>query len=114
VEDIAIALIGALTTIALALIRIFSRRREQKGKDASDVTTQKNLLQALKDTVEIQAQQIKTLKDVIEGQQNQLILKDEEIRSLTERVSNLEQLTIKQALIIGQQNSETSGMVDNV
>ena len=96
-EQVAVAIITGIVAIVVALIT--ARRRNNKDSEES-IPEEKRLINALTETVDIQSAQIEALKSIATDQTLELRNKDNEIHELTQRVSNLEKLTISQALII--------------
>jgi uncharacterized coiled-coil protein SlyX len=110
VENIIIAIITGIGAIIVATIGIQQRKNTNniaKNKTSADEyelehssSNQTKLIDTLNNTVEAQSKQIEILRGIVDGQRAQLLEKNEQLIELTKRVSNLEQLTIEQALVI--------------
>jgi hypothetical protein len=110
-ENIIIAAISGLVAILVAFISVSRRLRAsadstpadpETGEEGYSIFKNHALIETLNNTVEAQTQQIEILRKIVDEQRVQLQAKDREISDLTIRVSNLEKLTIEQALIIRQ------------
>ena len=105
VENILIAIITGIVAIIVASIGIQQRRntsnisKNTESIDGLNINPIK-LIETLNNTVDAQNKQIDILRGIVDEQRIQLKEKDDQLIELTKRVSNLEQLTIEQALII--------------
>lgn len=108
-ENIIIAIITGIVAIIVAIIGIQQRKNTSNiskntesinGLGLKSPLTQIKLIETLNSTVEAQNKQIEILRGIVDEQRIQLKEKDIQLIELTKRVSNLEQLTIEQALII--------------
>lgn len=104
-ENILIAIITGIVAIIVASIGIQQRRntsnisKNTESIDGLNINPIK-LIETLNNTVDAQNKQIDILRGIVDEQRIQLKEKDDQLIELTKRVSNLEQLTIEQALII--------------
>lgn len=97
VENVIIAIISGIVAVVVAIIgrsRITSFRENQEKK------ADPKLVETLNESVAASMKQIDILRGIVDEQRIQLTEKDREIEDLTHRVSNLEKLTIDQALLI--------------
>jgi hypothetical protein len=103
-EQIIIAIIGGIVAVIVAFVGMWSKIRQQdrasEGEEAP-VTTEKLIL-TLNSTVEAQTKQIDILRGIVDEQRLELAEREKEIEDLRLRVSNLERLTVQQALLIGE------------
>lgn len=96
-ENVIIAIISGIVAVVVAIIgrsRITSFRENQEKK------ADPKLVETLNESVAASIKQIDILRGIVDEQRIQLTEKDREIADLTKRVSNLEKLTIDQALLI--------------
>ena len=87
--EIIAAVAGILGTIIVSIFTYFMARRAGIGP------YQDTLVSKLKDLVDLQTNEIKELKD-------DKTLLEARVKELEEKVENLEDLTVKQALLINQ------------
>lgn len=104
-EQVMVAIIGGIVAVIVAVIGVWSKSRQSKtldeGGETPTVTTTK-LIETLNSTVEAQTKQIDILRGIVDEQRLELQEREREIEDLRERVSNLERLTVQQALLIGE------------
>jgi predicted RNase H-like nuclease (RuvC/YqgF family) len=105
-EQIIIAIIGGIVAVIVAIVGMWSKNRQQLSSEDSEdapapVTTAK-LIETLNSTVEAQTKQIDILRGIVDEQRLELAEREREIEDLRTRVSNLERLTVQQALLIGE------------
>jgi septal ring factor EnvC (AmiA/AmiB activator) len=111
VEQIIIAIIGGVVAVIVALVGMWSKLKQQtieiteetadQAKITKRITTDK-LIETLNSTVGAQTKQIEILRAIVDEQRLELAEREREIEDLRERVSNLERLTVQQALLIGE------------
>lgn len=87
--EIIAAVAGIIGTIIVSIFTYFMARRAGIGP------YQDTLVSKLKDLVDLQAGEIETQKETITNLQSQ-------VKDLTKRVDELEDLTVQQALVINQ------------
>lgn len=100
-ENIMIAIITSIATLLVAVIGLLGSKKFTTRKPIS-FSEQTKLIAALKDTLMVQTERIRLLEAAHAEQIIILEARDEEIKDLKRRVSNLETLTIEQALTIRQ------------
>jgi predicted RNase H-like nuclease (RuvC/YqgF family) len=103
VEQIVIAIIGGIVAVIVAIVGMWSRAKQQisSSPDKPTVATNSQLIETLNNTVEAQTKQIDILRAIVDEQRLELAEREREIEDLRNRVSNLERLTVQQALLIG-------------
>lgn len=104
-ENIVIAIIGGCVAIIVAIIGVWNKTKQrivgEEPNSTPSVSTAK-LVETLNRTVEAQAKQIEILRSIVDEQRLELAERERELVDLRERVSNLERLTVQQALTIGE------------
>jgi hypothetical protein len=99
-QDIVIALISSGATLLVALIGLAgSKKFVRRPLTFGD---QNKLINTLKDTLLAQTERIRLLETAYTEQLSIIETRDDEVSDLKRRVSNLEQLTVEQALVISQ------------
>jgi len=93
-----IAIITSIATLLVAIIGLLGSKKFTKKPISFN--EQSKLISALKDTLIAQTERIRLLEASHAEQIIVLEARDEEIKDLKRRVSNLEQLTIEQAFTI--------------
>jgi len=102
-EQVIIAIIGGIVAVIVALVGMWNKTRQRDIESTEDtplVTTDK-LIITLNSTVEAQTKQIEILRGIVDEQRLELAERERELEDLRLRVSNLERLTVQQALLIG-------------
>lgn len=103
-EQIIIAIIGGVVAVIVALVGMWSKIKQQveTSPDRPTAVTNSQLIETLNSTVGAQTKQIEILRAIVDEQRLELAEREREIEDLRERVSNLERLTVQQALLIGE------------
>lgn len=103
-EQIIIAIIGGVVAVIVALVGMWSKVKQQveNSPDKPTAVTNSQLIETLNSTVGAQTKQIEILRAIVDEQRLELAEREREIEDLRERVSNLERLTVQQALLIGE------------
>jgi peptidoglycan hydrolase CwlO-like protein len=121
VEQIIIAIIGGLVAVIVAIVGMWSKSKqmetahsdEDDGRPVSLTAKQYDkflLMETLNSTVEAQSKQIDILRGIVDEQRLELTAREQEIEDLRNRVSNLERLTVQQALIISELKAGGKGI----
>lgn len=104
-ENIVIAIISGIVAVLVAAIGVYrksSKIASEENPTISEPLAEHNekLIITLNATVKAQTEQIDILRGIVDEQRKELEDRDREIKELMLRVSNLERLTIEQALVI--------------
>jgi peptidoglycan hydrolase CwlO-like protein len=101
-EQIVVAIIGGIVAIIVAALSVWNKSKQGAKvlePEEEPVSTQQ-LIETLNKTVEAQNKQIDILRGIVDEQRLELAEREKEIEDLRQRVSNLERLTVQQALLI--------------
>jgi peptidoglycan hydrolase CwlO-like protein len=102
-DTITVALISALGALIVSFIGVFVARTYKIGPN------QEKLVQTLKDLLAIQDKKIEELQELIEGNQREITESRDKIIQLTSEIESLKNLTVSQALLIANLQSQLGG-----
>lgn len=106
-EQIVVAIIGGIVAVIVSIIGVWNKSKQTKSSNSTESgfiepPTTAKLIETLNSTVEAQSKQIDILRGIVDEQRLELAVREKEIEDLRFRVSNLERLTVQQALVIGE------------
>lgn len=102
-DTITVALISALGALIVSLIGVFVAKQYKIGPN------QDKLVQTLKDLLAAQDKKIDELQEMVEESQKKIVESQAKIVQLTREIESLKDLTVSQALLIGELQRQLGG-----